>query len=141
MEFHTFLQQFLNAWSRSSLDELSEMISHTYQAREITPNGEISDFGYEESIEGWKQGFQFVQESKSEWMLEILSTLPLREDESMAIISASIKVDGKPMETANIFFDTFRHSDGEWKLVRSYVEAGVKMDQNQNMFSKFNPMS
>jgi hypothetical protein len=129
MEFKSFLNQFLNAWFRSSLDEMSGMISHTYQAREITSTGEILDFGYEESIEGWKQGFQFVIETESEWVLKTVSIMQLRENEVLAVISASMIIDGKPLETANIFFDTFKHENGEWKLVRSYVEAGVRVDQ------------
>jgi hypothetical protein len=129
LEFQTFLARFLDAWSQSSLEELSGMICDSYQAREITSTGEVLDFGYEESIQGWKQGFQFVRERESEWVLKTVSTIPLRDDETMAVISASMIIDGQLLETANLFFDTFKEKDGEWKLVRSYVEAGIQREQ------------
>lgn len=53
-------------------------------------------------------------------------TSSLREDESMAVISASMNINGKLLETASLFFDTFKKVDGKWMLVRSYVEAGGK---------------
>ncbi|WP_407272894.1 hypothetical protein [Radiobacillus sp. PE A8.2] len=43
----------------------------------------------------------------------------------MAVIWASLNIDGKPVETANLFFQTFRKTDGDWRLIRSYIEAGV----------------
>ncbi|RIW37298.1 flavoprotein [Bacillus salacetis] len=128
MDFQTFLDQFLDSWSHSNLEELSNMIAEDYQAREITSDGELVDFGYEQSIEGWKQGFQFVKESGSEWVLKTLSTMPLRDNEVMAIISASMIIDGYPLETANIFFDTFKQTEEGWILSRSYVEAGARVD-------------
>jgi hypothetical protein len=51
--FRPFLDAFLAVWKRSSLMELEHFISKDYQAREVS-GGDISDFGYEESIEGWK---------------------------------------------------------------------------------------
>lgn len=125
MSFESFLDQFLTAWSTSSLEELQALISRDYQAREFS-RGEILDFGYEESIEGWEQGFQFVRENEADWQLNTMSTIPLREDETMAIISATLIIEGKPIGTANLFFNTYKTIDSEWKLVRSYIEAGVK---------------
>lgn len=125
MLFESFLDQFLSAWSRSSLEELQAFISTEYQAREFS-RGEILDFGYEESIEGWEQGFQFVRENQAEWQLKTMSTIPLREDETMAIISATLHIEGKPIGTANLFCNTYKLYGNEWKLVRSYIEAGVK---------------
>jgi hypothetical protein len=128
MNFQTFLHQFLDSWSNSNLEKLSSMISKDYQAREITSEGKIIDFGYGESVEGWKQGFHFVKESGSEWVLKTISTMPLRKDEAMAVISASLIIEGNPISTANLFFDTFKQTEEGWRLSRSYVEAGVSVD-------------
>ncbi len=126
--FEGFLEEFLAAWKKSSIIEMERYISRDYQAREIS-NGEIFDFGYEESINGWEQGFQFVNENEAKWDINQLYTLPLREDEVMAVLSATIIIKGNSMATANVFFNTFKKVKGSgWKLVRSYIEAGVPVE-------------
>lgn len=125
--FQLFIENFLDAWKNSSLIDLQNFIHIEYKAREVS-KGQIMDFGYEQSLIGWEQGFQFVSENNAKWILEQVSTLPLREDERLVIISATLEVDGKQMDTANLFFDTFKMvNDTEWKLVRSYIEAGVTL--------------
>ncbi|TYR73953.1 nuclear transport factor 2 family protein [Rossellomorea vietnamensis] len=126
MKFESFIEEFTEIWASSDIEKLAALISKDYKAREVTSNGQIVDFGYEESIQGWDQGFQYVKESDSSWILKTMWTSSLREDEVMAVISASMNINGKPLETANLFFDTFKQVDGKWMLVRSYVEAGVK---------------
>ncbi|WP_053216109.1 hypothetical protein [Guptibacillus hwajinpoensis] len=55
----------------------------------------------------------------------------------LAIIYASIKEDGEQSETGNVFFDTFRKGvQGNWKLVRSYIEAGVPIKNMSSLHSK-----
>ncbi|MBM6619536.1 flavoprotein [Bacillus suaedaesalsae] len=123
--FEKSLDRYLFAWKTSSLVDLQKYISEGYKAREVS-QGEIIDFGFEQSIKGWKQGFHFAKENNANWILEQISIIPLRADEKMVIISASLEIQGKPLETANLFFQTFKKIDGsEWKLVRSYIEAGV----------------
>ncbi|WP_391207213.1 flavoprotein [Psychrobacillus sp. L4] len=123
--FRQFLHTYLEVWRTSSLIELKDLISKEYQAREIT-GGEIVDFGYEESIKGWEEGFNFVKDNRAQWDLNEISILSLNEDEAMAILSATLIVQGKNLETANLFFQTFKKSgDNDWKLVRSYIEAGI----------------
>ncbi|MGD6846620.1 flavoprotein [Rossellomorea aquimaris] len=134
--FRPFIDAFLDAWNRSSLMELAYFISKEYQAREVT-GGEIADFGYEESIEGWKQGFHFVKVNDAKWDVNEMSIIPLREDEIMAILSATIHIQGKSMETANIFFNTFKkNKHSEWKLVRSYIEAGVSIEKLKDQYEQ-----
>jgi hypothetical protein len=126
--FRPFLENFLDAWKHSSIRELEKLISNDYKAREIT-GGEIVDFGYEESINGWRQGFAFVKDNRAQWEVNEISILPLRENEILATLSATIILEGKTMETGNLFFNTFKSLDGnEWKLVRSYIEAGVPVE-------------
>ena len=134
--FSIFLDTYLNAWRTSSLEQLAELISKDYQAREIT-GGEIDDFGYEESISGWEQGFQFAKENKAQWDIKVISILPLREEETMAILSATLEIQGKRLETANLFFQTFRKDNNtDWKLIRSYIEAGVTLVHTKNVLFK-----
>jgi len=123
--FKPFLDSFLEGWKNSSIIEFETFISTDYQAREIR-DGETVDFGYGESIEGWKQGFDFVKKQRAEWEIREVAVIPLKEDEVMAILSATIVMNGKAMETCHLFFDTFKKVEGDdWKLVRSYIEAGV----------------
>ena len=123
--FQEFLDTYIEAWKNSSLTELKTCISKDYKAREIT-GGEVVDFGYEESISGWEQGFHFVKENDAEWDLQIMSIFPIRKDEFLVIISATIVIQGKRIETANLFFQTFKRNNmEEWSLVRSYIEAGI----------------
>lgn len=130
--FRDFLDNFLNSWRNSSLNEMENLLSPEYQAREIT-NGEIMDFGYQESIKGWEQGFQFVKENEAVWELNELSSTLLREKEYLVIISATIVINGRRMDTANLFFNTFKKvNNQEWKLIRSYIEAGVPHNHIQD---------
>ena len=123
--FSFFLDTFLQAWKTSSFIELKELISQEYQGREVT-DGNLVDFGYEESLEGWKQGFEFAKENNALWDIKVVSIFSLRKDETMAILSATLIMQGKPLEKANLFFYTFRkYSDDNWKLLRSYIESGI----------------
>jgi len=127
--FSLFLDFYLEVWRTSSFSNLEKIIAQEYKAREITA-GKIVDFGYEESMEGWEQGFHFAKVNNAQWKLKVVSILPLREHETMAIISATLAIDGKTLDTANLFFQTFKKfNDNNWKLVRSYIEAGVILDE------------
>ncbi|MBM7665821.1 hypothetical protein JOC25_002314 [Solibacillus kalamii] len=126
--FSIFLDTYLDAWRNSSLADMKDLISQSYEAREIT-GGNIVDFGYEESLNGWEQGFNFAKESNAQWNIRVVSILPLRKDETMAILSATMVIQGESLKTANLFFQTFKkYNRGEWKLVRSYIEAGISLN-------------
>lgn len=121
-EFKSFLNHYLQVWRKSSLEEMKELISKDYQAREIRGD-QIDDFGYDESVKGWEQGFRYVKENEGIWDLKELAVIPLKEDEVMAVLSASIIIKGERIGTANLFFDTFKKDgEGSWKQARSYVE-------------------
>lgn len=124
--FNKFHEHYLEVWKTSSLAELKGIISHEYQAREIA-GGKVFDFGYEESFRGWEQGFKFVVENNAKWDLKELSRISLRDHEVMSILSAQLVIDGKPLGTGNLFFQTFAYDFG-WKLVRSYIEAGIPIE-------------
>lgn len=68
--FSMFLDTYLDVWSDSSLTGMKNLISQEYKAREIT-DGNIVDFGY-----------------------EVITVLPLRDDETMAILSATLVIQG-----------------------------------------------
>ncbi|AMO85235.1 hypothetical protein B857_02439 [Solibacillus isronensis B3W22] len=126
--FTIFLDAYLDAWRNSSLVDLKELISQTYEAREIT-GGNIVDFGYVESLNGWEQGFNFAKENNAQWNIRVVSILPLRKDETMAILSATMVIQGESLKTANLFFQTFKkYNQGDWKLVRSYIETGISLN-------------
>jgi hypothetical protein len=122
--FRVALNVFLQAWENSSLTELETFISTDYQAREVR-DGDIEAFGYKESVEGWKQGFAYVKGEQAEWDIREVSIIHLKEDEMMAILFATIVLDEGPMDTGNMFFNTFKKREERWKLVRSYIETGV----------------
>lgn len=127
VSFNRFLEKYLDVWRNSSMPELKLIISREYQAREIA-NGKIFDFGYDDSIRGWEQGFNFVMRNKARWELTEINRIKIREHEVMAVIIAKLIVDGKSMETCNLFFQTFTYDFG-WKLIRSYIEAGIPVSQ------------
>lgn len=123
--FRTFLNSYLDVWRNSSLTDLKDIISKDYEAREVS-KGEIVDFGYEEAITGWEQGFNFVKQENNQWDLNEISVIPLRQNEVLVILSATIIIDGKSLENVSLFFQTFmKNENGAWKLIRSYIEAGV----------------
>lgn len=123
--FRHFLDSYLNIWRNSSLSDMKWIISKDYKAREISA-GEVVDFGYKQSIAGWEQGFNFVKREGNSWDLNEVSIIPLREDEVMAIISATLVIDGKKLENVSLFFQTFKkQANDDWTLIRSYIETGV----------------
>ncbi|UFU00073.1 flavoprotein [Radiobacillus kanasensis] len=128
MDFKNWLVDYKNAWKTCDLDKMKQYISKGYQAREVR-SGEIMDFGYEESINGWEQGFQFVKQSKGEWELKELAHYPLHDREEMVVMIATIRVNGERLNSGNLFFETFAYKEGKWQLVRSYIEAGLSSDK------------
>lgn len=123
--FREYLDLFLNSWRASSITDLKQLISKDYKGREIR-NDDVDDFGYEESIQGWEEGFKFITENNAEWNLKEIAIIPLKDDEILVILSASIVQLGESVSTSNLFFETFKKdSEGSWKLVRSYIETGV----------------
>ncbi len=129
MDFDHWLENYLEAWRKFSLDDLKRYIANDYQARE-SRDSEIVDFGYQQSLEGWEQAFTQL-EGSAEWLLSVHDRITTGENEAIAIISATLEIEGKPLDTANLFFDVFKRSNkhGEWKMVRSYIEAGIPCDQ------------
>lgn len=126
--FRECLDSFLDSWRASSITDLKELISKDYMGREIR-NDEVDDFKYEESIKGWEQGFKFITENHAEWDLKEIAIMPLKEDENLVVLSASILKQGESIGTSNIFFETFKRDiEGNWKLVRSYIVTGVIND-------------
>lgn len=104
---------------------MKDIISRDYKAREIS-GGELVDFGYEESITGWEQGFNFAKERENKCDLNEVSIVPLREDEVMVILSATLVIGGKKLDNVSLFFQTFKKQENDdWKLIRSYIETGV----------------
>ncbi|MFZ3577788.1 flavoprotein [Virgibacillus sp. DJP39] len=132
--FQTEYENFKNAWESFSIEQLERFVDKDYQAREIR-EGSIVDFGYEESIDGWTQAFDHFSDKNAEWHLQDIGLIQVKENEMLAILSATLTVEGEQMKTANLFFDTFKNTSGmEWKLVRSYIETGVPLD-NLNSIS------
>ncbi|UAL46039.1 flavoprotein [Sutcliffiella horikoshii] len=132
-QFRKFLDLYLEAWRSSSINRMRDLISKDYKAREIR-DGNIIDFGFEESINGWEQGFLFAEENNAKWELKKVSIIPLRTDEIMVIISATMTLKGKSINSAHLFFQTFRkESFGKWKLIRSHIEAGISLDNLRNI--------
>ena len=126
--FRIFLDNYLDAWQSSSLSRLINFISKEYKAREITDR-EVIDFGFEESIQGWEQGFNFAKENGAEWELNEISIIPLRVDETLVIISATMVLQGRSLNSGHLFFQTFKKDiSDDWKLIRSYIEAGIPLD-------------
>ncbi|MBU8919155.1 hypothetical protein BGM25_24235 [Bacillus sp. FJAT-29953] len=63
-----------------------------------------------------------------------ISIVPLRVDETLVIISATIVMQGKSLNTKNIFFQTFKKvSSARWELIRSYIEAGIPIENIDKM--------
>ena len=131
--FRQCRDKYLDFWRSSNLIGMKNLISIDYKAREIS-GGEIVDFGYAESIEGWEQGFRFVEENNAQWIVNEVAIYPLRADETLVILTATMNINGKLIETTNLFFVTFKkNSDGEWKVVRSYIEPFALSFQSSNL--------
>ncbi|GGF13685.1 hypothetical protein GCM10010954_10530 [Halobacillus andaensis] len=127
-DFHSFLNHYLKSWRSFSIEEIKKCISNEYQAREADGHSEIIDFGYQESVEGWEQAFSQLRDH-AEWIINEIGILPLKNNEVMVILSATLLMDEQPLDKASLFFQTFKKDENEcWKLIMSYIEAGVPKD-------------
>ncbi|RDY72519.1 flavoprotein, partial [Halobacillus trueperi] len=104
---------------------LKKVTSRNLEAREIR-HGELVDYSYEESIEGWHQAFEHFKDQNMDWIYTDHSVTQLNENTQLAAFWVSIRLNGEILGTSNLFFDTFEKRDGEWQLVRCYIEAGVQ---------------
>ena len=133
--FRKFFDNYLEAWRKSSLIEFKDLLAIDYKAREVS-DGNSVDFDYEESLKSWQQGFDFVKESGAGWDIIEVSVMPLKDDETTVILSVSLMIKGKRLETSDLFMQTFKLENNEWKLVRSYIEAGIPLSKmNQMQFN------
>ncbi|MFP7479385.1 hypothetical protein [Terribacillus saccharophilus] len=123
-DFHTFLQQYLSSWKAANLDFMKIVIDESFKGIEIR-DGIASTHGKEASVTGWSQAFTYFKDKDMEWILSPTTILPLNENEMMAIIRATMTLEGKLIDTSNLFFQTFSSKSGEWKLIRTYEETGV----------------
>ncbi|MBD7963962.1 flavoprotein [Fictibacillus norfolkensis] len=126
--FDQFYKEYIKSWRNFSIKGIEDVISSKYTAREIRGK-DVYDFGYEESIDGWNHAFKELGEKRAVWILKEDVILPLKDDEVMAILWASLIVNDKPIETASLFFQTFSWENDSWKLVRSYIEAGLSIEK------------
>ncbi|MGP4074287.1 flavoprotein [Halobacillus sp. K22] len=125
-DFYSFLNDYLQNWKQLNSDYMKAVISDDLIAREIR-QGEAEDYGFEESVEGWTQTFEYFKDQEMEWVLTTQSIIPLKPNERMVIIRATLTMEGKLVETSNLFFQTFVQdtANHEWKLKRTYVETGI----------------
>ncbi|MCP3029874.1 flavoprotein [Halobacillus sp. A1] len=113
--------------------KIKEMLSESYKAREIA-GGDVVDFGYEEALGGWKQGFQFAENQPCTWDLREIAVIPVKDNEVMAIVSADLVMEGDRSQTVSLFFQTFKFTnDHGWRLIRSYIETGVHISNLKDM--------
>ncbi|MFP7254703.1 hypothetical protein SFC02_10410 [Terribacillus goriensis] len=122
--FHTFLNRYLSNWKAANLDFMENTIDDAFQGIEIR-EGITSTHKKEASVTGWSNAFNYFEDKDMEWILSPISILPLNENEMMAIIRATMTLEGKLIDTSNLFFQTFSSKNGEWKLIRTYEETGV----------------
>lgn len=125
MSFYTFFDQFKQRASAHDLDFLKVTISEDFTAREIR-DGDVVDYGVDESVEGWRQAFEYFTDQDMEWLYTDHSVTQIKDNEWLAVFWVSIVLDNKLLPTSNLFFNTFRYENGAWQLVRSYIEAGVR---------------
>ncbi|PAD20731.1 flavoprotein [Terribacillus saccharophilus] len=123
-DFPTFLNRYLSKWKATELEFMEKVIDDAFQGIEVR-EGITSTHGKEASVTGWSQAFIYFKDKDMEWILYPISILPLNENEFMAIIRATMTLEGKLIDTSNLFFQTFTCKNGEWKLIRTYEETGV----------------
>ncbi|SNZ14172.1 hypothetical protein SAMN05421503_2252 [Terribacillus aidingensis] len=118
-DFHVFINQYLAKWKTADVEFIADVIDEAFQGVEVR-DGILSHYGKELSVTGWKQAFAYFEDKKMEWVLTPISILSLNDREIMAIIRATMTLDGKLIETSNLFFQTFTNKNGMWKLIRTY---------------------
>lgn len=123
-DFTTFLNRYLSKWKAAELEFMEKVIDETFQGIQ-NRDGIISTHGKETSVTEWSQAFNYFKDKDMEWILSPISILPLNGKENMAIIRATMTLEGKLIDTSNLFFQTFTWKSGEWKLIRTYEETGV----------------
>ncbi|WP_079525347.1 hypothetical protein [Halobacillus hunanensis] len=87
-------EQFKDRSSQHDLTYLRKVISRDLEAREIR-DGEVTDYSYQESIEGWKQASDHFADMDMEWKYTDHSITKLKDDEWLASFYLSPVIEGE----------------------------------------------
>ncbi|WLD94750.1 hypothetical protein [Alkalihalobacillus sp. AL-G] len=132
--FDQFFQKYQTNWGNGFLSGIREVLSPEFSAREIyrsEDNYKIQDYGYSESVEGWRQAFDNFSDKKVEWQFVEETKMQLRDDEVLVMFWVWPVINGKDPLTAHLYTNTFKKQK-EWTLLRSYIEASVPISDRGN---------
>ncbi|RPF50136.1 DUF4440 domain-containing protein [Aquisalibacillus elongatus] len=123
-DFKAFLHKYREDWNSTNAEQMSSNSSKQLKVRWANPDAEVSDWGYEETKEGWKQAYGQFEGRNPKWSFEDVLVDVNKQQEGVAIFWVKFELDGKMTGEKLLFTETFRKENGKWKKIREYVENG-----------------
>src|SRR5699024_11926943 len=123
-DFKDFLAEYRESWNSNDAIRMANHSSNELKVRWAAPNAEVSDYGYENSREGWKQAYEMYKGRSPMWYFQDVLVDINDWNEAVAIFWVSFEIDGELTDSKLLFMETFRKENNEWKKIREYVENG-----------------
>lgn len=120
-DFKSFLARYREAWNSLEVEKLMVHASENLQVRWATSEG-VSDWGYAQAKEGWRQAFNQYEGKQAEWHFEDILTSITEQQEAVAVFWVTFSLNGSMTDHKMLFMETFQKEDGAWKKIREYVE-------------------
>ncbi|WP_042472925.1 YybH family protein [Bacillus ndiopicus] len=123
-DFRRFFIHFQETWNSCNANNMTALLSEDLTVRWGGPETTISDWGYEEACEGWKEAYKQYEGHYPKWYFQELHITPASENEVIATFWVTFEMDGTLKEVVKLFVQRFRkEQNNEWKLIREYCES------------------
>lgn len=126
--FKGFFCDYLRVWNRCKAEEMNAVLSKDLEVRWTYPGNKVSQWGYEEAREGWRQAYKSYEAHHPKWHFKELAITPISGNEVLAAFWVRFEQDGRMTPDACLFVQVFRLDNGAWKLIRENVDCFSTQD-------------
>jgi hypothetical protein len=122
-DFQRFFIHYQEVWNSCNAKDMNDLISPDISVRWVGPGPSISDWGYEETCDGWVQAYKHYEGHDPKGYFKELHITSASENEVIATFWVTFEMDGKQNDVVKLFVQRFRKEQNhEWKLIREYCE-------------------
>ncbi|MFJ8526929.1 hypothetical protein [Bacillus sp. NPDC094106] len=122
-DFQKFFIRYQKVWNGCNARDMNAFMSTDIAVRWVGPGPSISDWGYEETSNGWVQAYKHYEGHDPKWHFKELHITPASENEVIATFWVTFEMDGEFIDVVKLFVQRFRkEQNDEWKLIREYCE-------------------
>lgn len=121
--FNEFFANYKMIWNGCNAQDMNAVLATDLQVRWAYPGNKISQWGYAEACDGWRQAYKSYEGHNPKWHFKELSITPIAKNEVLAAFWVRFEQGGQMTPDACLFIQVFRYNDGSWKLIRENVDC------------------